>query len=547
MNTLLQDLVTRQAERRPDAPAVVMGDKWFTYGGLDALSNRIAHALRAAGCQRGDRVGLLLSKSPMTVASLLGVLKADAGYVPLDTASPAPRLAKIVASADPRMILVGARGAATLRALLDDPQVRDSVGIGWLEAEWPATALSPAAFTLADVRNMPAARPQCANGARDCAHILFTSGSTGMPKGVMITHANVLSFVEWANAYFGISRDDRTSGHSPFHFDLSTFDLFGTFAAGAQLHLVPPELNVVPHQLANFVRESRLTQWFSVPSVLALMAQLDVVRPGDFPTLRRLLWCGEVFPTPALRYWMSRLPHVRFTNLYGPTEATIASSYYTMPRCPATDTEPVPIGSPCGGEELLVLDETCGPVPAGEIGDLYIRGAGLSPGYWRDPEKTAAAFQPNPAVPAQQNDRIYRTGDLARKGDDGLIYFVGRADSQIKTRGYRIELGEIEAALQTLPELEECAVVAVPSDGFEGVTICCAYVARAGANVTSLSLRKQLGALLPPYMLPSQWKAYSRLARNANGKIDRRRLKDEWSGGRNEAPAVAQPNEQREI
>jgi amino acid adenylation domain-containing protein len=527
MNTLLQHLVTRQAEGRPDATAVLMGGEWLTYGALETLSNQIAHALRGAGCQRGDRVGLLLPKSPTTVASLLGVLKADACYVPLDTASPAPRLAKIVASADPRIILVGARGAATLRALLEDARLRASVGVGWLEADRGAAAPSAPAFTLADVRDMPSAPPPYANSSLDRAHILFTSGSTGTPKGVMITHANVLRFVEWADGYFGLSPADRTSGHSPFHFDLSTFDLFGTFAAGAQLHLVPPELNVVPHQLADFMREAELTQWFSVPSVLALMAQLDVVRPGDFPTLRRLLWCGEVFPTPALRYWMSRLPHVTFTNLYGPTEATIASSYYTVPRCPASDTEPVPIGQPCGGEELLVLDEACRPVPPGDIGDLYIRGAGLSPGYWRDADKTAAAFRPNPAAPG---DRIYRTGDLARKGEDGLIYFVGRADSQIKTRGYRIELGEIEAALQTLPDLEECAVLALPSDGFESVTICCAYVPRPGAHVTPMSLRKQLGALLPAYMLPSQWRAYDRLARNANGKIDRRRIKDEWGG-----------------
>ena len=540
MTRLLQDWVTRQAERRPEATAVVMGDERLTYGALESSSNQLAHALRAAGCRRGDRVGLLLTKSPTTVASLLGVLKADACYVPLDTASPTPRLAKIVASADPRMILAGARGAATLRALLDDARLRGSIRVGWLEATAGVAAPGEPAFTLEDVRGMASGLPACGNSPGDRAHILFTSGSTGTPKGVMITHGNVMRFVEWATTYFGLSSTDRTSGHSPFHFDLSTFDLFGTFAAGAQLHLVPPELNVVPHQLTDFIRRAELTQWFSVPSVLALMAQLDVVRPGDFPALKRLLWCGEVFPTPALRYWMARLPHVTFTNLYGPTEATIASSYYTVPRCPAHDTEPVPIGRACGGEELLVLDEGYHPVPPDEIGDLYIRGAGLSPGYWRDPEKTAAAFLPNPAA-TEQGDRIYRTGDLARRGDDGLVYFVGRADAQIKTRGYRIELGEIEAALQTLPELEECAVVAIPSDGFEGLTICCAYVPRPGAHVTSMSLRTQLGALLPAYMLPSQWRAYDRLARNANGKIDRRRIKDEWGGGRNETAAVGQP------
>lgn len=514
---LLQDLVTAQAERRPDATAVVMQGKRLSYGALDALSNQIADVLRDAGCARGDRVGLLLPKSPLCVASLLGVLKADACYVPLDVASPAPRLAKIVTSAEPHTILTNARGAAALPALLEELQLGGSLSIGWLEDD-ASSAPWPPSFTMADVRAR-SPRPQpYANTPNDLAHILFTSGSTGTPKGVMITHANVAAFVAWATAYFGLSADDRVSGHSPFHFDLSTFDLFGTFAAGAELHLVPPELNVLPHHLSQFIRQGELTQWFSVPSVLALMAQMDVVRQGDFPTLERLLWCGEVFPTAALRYWMTRLPHVTFTNLYGPTEATIASSYFTLPECPARDTDPVPIGRACAGEELLVLDEARQATAPGETGDLYIRGAGVSPGYWRDPAKTAEAFR----------DGLYRTGDLARLGPDGLVYFVGRADTQIKSRGYRIELGEIETALQTLPDLEECAVVAVPSAGFDGMTICCAYVPRPGAQVTPLTLRAQLGRLLPPYMLPSQWRAYDRLARNANGKIDRRRLKDDW-------------------
>jgi amino acid adenylation domain-containing protein len=391
------------------------------------------------------------------------------------------------------------------------------------------------AFTGDDVQRLPVATPGYRNASVDRAHILFTSGSTGTPKGVMITHASVIRFVEWATDYFGLSAADRLSGHSPFHFDLSTFDLFGTFAAGAQLHLVPPELNVLPHRLAEFIRDSGLTQWFSVPSVLALMTQLDVVRPGDFPSLRRLLWCGEVFPTRALRYWMTRLPHVTFTNLYGPTEATIASSYYSVARCPDDDRAAIPIGQACAGEDLLVLDETLHPVSPGEIGDLYIRGVGLSPGYWRDPDKTHAAFLRDPSGTGPA-DRMYRTGDLAKVGADGLVYFVGRADTQIKSRGYRIELGEIEAALLTLRDIREAAVVALPTDTFEGTAIGCAYVARPNTPVAPLQLRRELAKLLPAYMLPSRWRAHERLPRNINGKIDRRRIREEWTP--DEAPAL---------
>jgi acyl-coenzyme A synthetase/AMP-(fatty) acid ligase len=251
------------------------------------------------------------------------------------------------------------------------------------------------------------------------------------------------------------------------------------------------------------------------------MAKFDVVRPDDFPSLRRLLWCGEVFPTAALAYWMNRLPRVTFTNLYGPTESTIASSYYTVPKCPADNVKAIPIGTACAGEKLLVLDHDLRAVPPGAVGELYIGGVGLSPGYWRDPAKTTSAF-----VPYGDQDRIYRTGDLARMGEDGLVYFVGRADTQIKSRGYRIELGEIEAALNGFKELKECAVVAVPTQGFESNVICCAYVPQENLQVTNSEIRQKLSALLPAYMLPARWNNFMQLPKNANGKIDRRKIQD---------------------
>jgi amino acid adenylation domain-containing protein len=354
------------------------------------------------------------------------------------------------------------------------------------------------------------------------AHILFTSGSTGTPKGVVITHNNVMRFLKWAHRHFGAGRWDRHSCHPPLHFDLSTFDIFGTFHAGAQLHLVPEQANLLPRTLAEFIRNSELTQWFSVPSALKFMAQFDVVKQGDFPKLQRLLWCGEALPTPTLQYWMRRLPHVEFTNLYGPTETTIASSFYTVPSIPRSETDPIPIGAACEGESLMVLDEDLQPVPPEQVGDLYIAGAGLSPGYWNDEQKTSQAFLTSPT-----GERIYKTGDLARLGADGLFYLLGRSDSQIKSRGYRIELGEIEAALYTLQGIRECAVVAVTSSGFDGSTICCAYVSERG-GLEPARLREQLSALLPSYMLPAQWMQLEKLPLNANGKIDRPRVREQF-------------------
>jgi acyl-coenzyme A synthetase/AMP-(fatty) acid ligase len=255
------------------------------------------------------------------------------------------------------------------------------------------------------------------------------------------------------------------------------------------------------------------------------MAKSGAVGEHDFPSLRRLLWCGEAWHAAGLAHWMRRLPHVRFTNLYGPTEATIASSYYDVSGIPEDETKPVPIGRACAGEELLVLDETLRPAAIGETGDLYLRGVGLSPGYWRDPAKTAAAFLPNP-FSADAGDRIYRTGDLARLGEDGEIVLVGRADTQIKSRGYRIELGEIEAVLHTIGELEDSAVVAVESPGIDGLAIACGYALRAGVALEPADLRALLAARLPAYMLPARWRRFERLPLNANGKVDRKALRE---------------------
>jgi amino acid adenylation domain-containing protein len=500
-----------------------MNDDRISYAALEEVSNRLARQLRAIGCVRGDRVCFLTPKSPAAIISELGILKADCVYAPLDPSSPARRLAKIVAACEPRCVLAAGSMAQLLRDTLAGANLYATPVVGWLDGEVTQTPDLKIEFSWDDLTGFSGASVDYRNHGADTAHILFTSGSTGAPKGVQITHNNALSFIEWATGYFGLSAEDRMSCHPPLHFDLSTFDIYGTLGAGAQLHLVPAELNLLPNKIADFIRGHELTQWFSAPSLLNYMARHDVVAPGDFLTLKRLLWCGEVFPTPALRYWMMRLPHVDFTNLYGPTEATIASSYYTVPACPPRDDTPIPIGTPCDGEELLALDDDLRPLRPGEIGALFIGGVGLSPGYWRDERKTSEVF-----LDTDSYGRIYKTGDLAKFGEDGLFYFLGRADSQIKSRGYRIELGEIETALNALGLLRECAVVAVDAGGFEGATICCAYAPPPDADCDPTTLRQSLSKALPTYMLPSRWMSFERLPQNANGKIDRRALREQF-------------------
>ncbi len=330
----LQEYVTRQADRRPQATALVDGDLAVTYEALETRANRLARLLREHA-RRGDRIGLLLPKSPAAIAGMLASLKAGAIYVPLDPESPAARLEKILRAAECRVLLAAAPAVPLLRALMPRLEQALRPDLVWI-GDVPADAGDlEARCSEADAAALSPEPLQDGGAGDDPAHLLFTSGSTGTPKGVIVAHRNVIAFVTWANGYFGVAQSDRVSCHSPFAFDLSTWDLFGGFAAGAEVHLVPPQLNLFPGRLVEFIREHRLTQWFSVPSLLAYLARFDAVQPGDFPELRRIIWCGEVFPTPALRYWMERVPHASFTNLYGPTETTIASSWFRVEAPPS--------------------------------------------------------------------------------------------------------------------------------------------------------------------------------------------------------------------
>ena len=538
MSERLHDRLRAQAVARPDAVALVWKGKRTTYGALDDASDRVARVLADIGCRLGDRVALLAPKKPEAVTAMVGIMKTGAAYVPLDPAEPPKRLARLLRSIDCRCILGGGAVAAVLEQAMAASELKRLPVVGALDEQFAGSA-QDVEFGPADVRR---AEPLTdAEQSRDdgLAQILFTSGSTGDPKGVMITHASAMRFVAWAIDYFGMNRTDRVSQHPPLRFDVSTLDIFSTLSVGAELHLVPPELNLLPHKLAQFMRASQLTQWFSVPSTLNLLAKFGALEGVELPALRRILFAGEVLPTPTLIYLMKLLPRVQFTNLYGPTETTIASSYYTLPECPRDARQPIPIGRACAGEELLVLDSELRSVPTGDVGDLYIAGAGVSPGYWADPEKTRAAFVARPGGgPAH---RMYRTGDRARRDADGVHFFHGRADTQIKCRGYRIELGEIEAALHTLPALRESAVVAIESAGFEGSTVCCAYVPAPHVDVSTVDLRKALAGQLPAHMLPTCWRSYESLPKNASGKCDRMKLADDFRKTQAAPAAPARP------
>ena len=525
MVQLIQQWVTLQATSRPEATAIVWKDQRVSYGELEESSNRVANLLQDRGARKGDRVAFCIPKSPEAITAMLGILKADCLYVPIDVDCPAARVGKVLEACDPVCVLISHHSAVLMNDVIA-ARPEDEYSLGTLDAQHLSQSLFETDFCIADINETSSAPRSCESLSTDPAHLLFTSGSTGTPKGVVITHANVIAYIDWTIRYFDVNETDRVSGHAPLHFDLSTQDIYGAFAAGAELHPVPPEINLLPQKVSAFILQQQLTQWFSVPSVLNYLCKFDVVPQGGFPYLRRLMWCGEVLPTPTLIYLMDKLPTVQFTNLYGPTEATIASSFYTVTEPPTSEAAQIPIGEACEGEQLLILDDHKNPVAVGETGNLYIGGVGLSPGYWQDLQKTDAAFVADNSTGTEQ--RIYCTGDLASVGDGGLIYFRGRADTQIKSRGYRIELGEIETALHAIELLEESAVIAIDTGGFENKAICCAWVPGHDGEVTVAEIKSRLATAIPKYMVPKHWLCLERLPRNPNGKIHRPRLREQF-------------------
>jgi amino acid adenylation domain-containing protein len=520
MTEMLHHWVTREANRRSDATAVVLGDERLSYGELEVLSNQLARALKERGCVRGDRVCLLLPKSPLALVCLLGIYKADCVYVPLDPAAPAAVLAQAIIAAQSRCLLAAASLAPRVRELLSQPGL-PALRIGWLGSPDQSAGPLPVTFRFSDIGALPGIPLHGAHRAHDTAHILFHPVAGGSLRGVTATHANVVGFVEWARRYFRLTETDRVAGHAPLNQGLSLLDIFGSLSSGAELHLVPAELHL-SNRLAGWIRASGITHWSSGSVVLSTLAKSDAIQPWDFPQLRRVLWNGEALPTATLSYWMKQLPHVEFTNLYGSAEAAVACAYHTVVSFPADEAEQIPLGRGCGGAELLVLDHNLQRASAGVVGDIYIHGTSLSPGYWHDPEATARTFPHIAGV-----GRVYRTGDRGLWGHDGLVYFAGRDGDSMQSLGRHIELGRIEAALNRADAVSECAVVALP--GRDSDTVGCAYVPKAEDAITPDGLRDHLGKLVPHYMIPSRWRAWDELPKNAAGRIDRQRLKETWT------------------
>jgi amino acid adenylation domain-containing protein len=519
MASTLHALLSRAAREHPERIAVEDGDRSLTYAELEAGANRMANLLTSLGVARGDRVGVYLEKSLEAVTSIYGVLKAGAVYVPLDPRVPISRLAYIASDCTIRVLIAGIEKSDGWSELVGSGTRLDAIVVpNAAEVDAPA-GKEARVLTSGDVEAHDPTPPEDVTIGLDLAYILYTSGSTGAPKGVMLTHLNALTFVRWVVERYAIGTDDRLSSHAPFHFDLSILDLYAASAAGATVVLVPAELSVFPVLIRDLIRDRRLTVWYSVPSVLTMLVERGGVDDGAFPDLRTLFFAGEVFPTRYLRRLMRMLPHVRFVNLYGPTETNVCT-FHDVEPIPDEQTDPIPIGRAIDDVEVFAITDDGRPAEPGEVGELYVRGTTVMQGYWGDTERTGQALVPDPLAP-HLRDLVYRTGDLVQQGDDGEYRLLGRRDHQIKSRGYRIELGEIEAALYAHPGVLECAAVAIP-DPLVTNRIVAYMVGRDG--LTADELTTFCADRIPRYMLPERFEFARALPRTSTGKVDRQAL-----------------------
>lgn len=522
MAYVLPQLLSETARRFPEREAVVFQQEAITYAGLDELSNHLAHALKRNGVRRGDRVGIYINKSIPAIVSIFGILKADAVYVPLDPYAPAKRLGYIIKNCGLQCLLSAANKMEAVRQIASEETPLQRLV---LTDAVPGAGMLPATLEVINweaVLQEAGTPPALESIETDLAYILYTSGSTGDPKGVMISHRNALTFIDWAHEAVALRPEDRLSNHAPLHFDLSIFDIFAAVKAGATLCLVPPEIAKFPVKLAEWIAAQKISVWYSVPSAWVLMLSHGKMERFDWAHLRTIIFAGEVFPTKHLYSLRERIPRAQYFNWYGPTETNVITSHQVK-QLPADLSQPIPIGKACANMEVFALDSEGRQVAApGVEGELYGRGPGLAQGYWGDPEKTAKLFVRNPLQP-HYHDRCYRTGDLVKLDDNGNFVYLGRRDQQVKIQGYRVELGEIEAALLRLEQVEEAAVVALQNSA-QAAFLKAFIVLRPGRAATAAEIVRHCAQHVPKYMIPEMIEVCEALPKTSTGKIDKKSL-----------------------
>jgi amino acid adenylation domain-containing protein len=521
----LSHLLHGSASLWPEKTAVVENGRELGYGELLSASRRLATTLAALGVGPQDRVGIYLPKSTHAVTAIFAALECGAVYVPIDPASPPKRAAYIVRDCEARCLVTNKQRFVPLMAELEADGLKAPPVIV-VDATTPELevlrqgppAVSSGLFTWADAEAAPEMASPFDGPETDLAYILYTSGSTGAPKGVMISHQAALSFIRWTKRQFEIDQDDVVTSHAPFHFDLSIFDVFTSISSGATVVLIPEYLTGFAMDVVRLIREQGVTTWYSVPSALVLLMTKGKLLEDPPPTLRLILFAGEVFPPKYLRMLRAGVS-ARMFNLYGPTETNVCTFYEVVD--PPSAEVPIPIGRAINNYEVFAVDDLGQQVDPGGTGQLMARGPGLMTGYWGRPDLTSKAIIQNP-LHDLWHDPVCATGDLVQPHEDGDFRFVGRQDHMVKVRGYRVELGEVEATLLSHEAVHEAAA-GVIGEGPDASLRAWVSV-KDGHAAGSAELLEHCRARVAKYMIPEWVEVLSSLPRTSNGKIDRQGL-----------------------
>ena len=519
---LIQQKFDEVSKKYPNQTALYYQDESISYKNLYLSSNQIAHSLKRQGTQRGDRVVIFLPKSINSIRAILGVLKADAVYVPIDFKAPQKRIEEILADCSPIGIICDKSTRTRLDSILSPD---NNLPLVWFLGTEEDSDSQRGILNEKNIQVESNEKPVYSNIDKDTAYILYTSGSTGKPKGVMISHLNIFNYINWAIDYFAIGENDRILNTSLFHYDMATFDLYCALHTGATLTIVPEKVLLFPSRITEIIEQRSITIWKGVSSLLAYIAKLHALDHRRINTLKKIIFSGENLPTKYLIEWMKTYPKKEFYNAYGPTECTGISTCYKIEQVPLDTNARIPIGKACANSEIFSLHDGGLLAQVGEVAELHIRGASVGHGYWNDIERTRQFFVRNP-LNGRFDEIVYRTGDLVKQLADGNYVFYGRKDFQIKHMGHRIELGEIEYALQGVERVKDAAVIVTEEPGNDYGQIVAFIEIDERADVDEI--RECLKDRLPQYMMPTKISIVPQIRRFENGKVDRQALGSIW-------------------
>tara|TARA_R110002167_G_C12701292_1_gene653540 strand:+ start:339 stop:1904 length:1566 start_codon:yes stop_codon:yes gene_type:complete len=488
----------------------------LSYRQLNELSEQLANKLREHGVKSGSHVGLWMSKSSATVVALFGILKCGAAYIPTDASGPADRNSFIFRD-------------CCVDAILIERELLSRLEQGFAASEYKIEeTIAPLATLGLDIvivtfNNKKIATDNVVEPLSEdlLAYILYTSGSTGKPKGVPHSHKSAMSFLDWCSTEFSPTPTDRFSSHAPFHFDLSILDIYLPLKHGACIYIITESLGKQPALLAEFIATSKLTFWYSTPSILRMLTEFGQLDKQDYSALKMVFFAGEVFPIKQLQQLSNFWKGPAYYNLYGPTETNVCTYYKVTPEDINERQQPVPIGKICSGDEALVVDSKNQIVANGEQGELLIAGGSVMKAYWNSPHKSQEAFYTDAS-----GQQWYKTGDIVTTDDKGDFIYLGRRDRMIKKRGFRVELGEIESVLYRHEDVSEAAVIAFQDDGGELLIYALLSPKYVENKLSVIKMKQFCSQHLPYYMVPDRFKMLDKLPKTSTDKIDYQTLKE---------------------